>query len=109
MLPMVQSVFLNALDKPENRAVHDLSRREIAILAPMIALMIVIGVHPTPLLRRMEPSVQMVLERVYAVAPPVAALTESSRDESDASDAPDASDAWDEILDRSASGAETAD
>ncbi len=109
MLPMVQSVFLNALDKPENRAVHDLSRREIAILAPMIALMIVIGVHPTPLLRRMEPSVQMVLERVYAAAPPVAALTESSRDESDAGDAPDASDAWDEILDRSASGAETAE
>ena len=37
MLPMVQSVFLNALDEPENRAVQDLSRREIAILAPMAA------------------------------------------------------------------------
>ena len=80
MLPMVQSVFYNALEKPENQAVKDLSRREVAILAPMIALMIVIGVHPTPLLRKMEPSVQMVLERVYAAAPPSAALIESDPD-----------------------------
>ena len=69
MLPMVQSVFFNALDKPENRAVQDLSRREVAILAPMIALMIVIGVHPTPLLRRTEPSVQMILDRVWEGVP----------------------------------------
>jgi NADH-quinone oxidoreductase subunit M len=102
MLPMIQSVFLNALDKPENQAVHDLSRREIAILAPMIALMIVIGVHPTPLLRRMEPSVQMVLERVHAAAPPSAALIEFSEEEEEGTDA---SDAWDEILDRITSGA----
>ena len=84
MLPMVQSVFFNALENPENRAVQDSYRREVAILAPMIALMIVIGVHPTPLLRRMEPSVQMVLERVYAAAPPSAALIEPGRDVSDA-------------------------
>ncbi|MCH8810488.1 MAG: NADH-quinone oxidoreductase subunit M [Gemmatimonadetes bacterium] len=102
MLPMIQSVFLNALDKPENQAVHDLSRREIAILAPMIALMIVIGVHPTPLLRRMEPSVQMVLERVHAAAPPSAALIEFSEEEEEGTDA---SDAWEEILDRITSGA----
>jgi NADH-quinone oxidoreductase subunit M len=69
MLPMVQKIFFNALDKPENRAVQDLTRREVIILAPMIALMIVIGVHPTPLMRRMEPSIQMVLERVSEAAP----------------------------------------
>jgi NADH-quinone oxidoreductase subunit M len=65
MLPMVQTVFFNALKKPENRAVQDLSRREVIILAPMIALMILIGVHPTPLLRRTEPSAQMVIDRVW--------------------------------------------
>ena len=68
MLPMVQRIFFNALDE-ENRKVEDLSRREITILAPMIALMIWIGVYPTPFLRRMEPSVQAVLERVEAAAP----------------------------------------
>ena len=68
MLPMVQRIFFNALDE-ENRKVEDLSRREITILAPMIALMIWIGVYPTPFLRRMEPSVQAVLERVEAAVP----------------------------------------
>ena len=64
MLPMVQRILFNALDKPENRTFPDLSRREMAILGPLVALMIWIGVHPTPFLERMEPSVQVVLERV---------------------------------------------
>jgi NADH-quinone oxidoreductase subunit M len=113
MLPMVQSVFFNALDKPENRAVQDLSRREMTILAPMIALMIVIGVHPSPLLRRMEPSVQMVLERVRAAAPSRAALVESGLEEWVASEEfvvgeeSVASEDPVDVLDRAGQGAET--
>ncbi|MXX54325.1 MAG: NADH-quinone oxidoreductase subunit M [Gemmatimonadetes bacterium] len=64
MLPMVQRVLFNKLDKPENRTFADLSRRECVVLGPLVALMIWIGVHPAPFLRRMEPSVQVVLERV---------------------------------------------
>jgi len=64
MLPMVQRVLFNKLDKPENRSFADLSRREMVVLGPLVALMIWIGVHPTPFLERMEPSVQLVLERV---------------------------------------------
>ena len=77
MLPMVQRIFFNALDQEENRKVEDLSRREITILAPMIALMIWIGVYPTPFLLRMEPSVQAVLERVEAAAPAEATQIEA--------------------------------
>jgi NADH-quinone oxidoreductase subunit M len=69
MLPMVQKVFFNKLEKPENREMKDLSAREMAILAPMCALMIIIGWNPTPILRRMEATVQTVLERVEAAAP----------------------------------------
>ncbi len=69
MLPMVQSVFFNELDEPENREMEDLSGREIAILAPLCALMIWIGWHPTPFLERMEPSVRAVIERVEEAAP----------------------------------------
>jgi len=69
MLPMVQKIFFNALDKPENREMQDLSRREMVILAPLCALMIWIGWNPTPILERMEPSVRLVLERVQAAAP----------------------------------------
>jgi NADH-quinone oxidoreductase subunit M len=69
MLPMVQKVFFNALDKPENQEMKDLNGREIAIMAPLVALMIFIGWNPTPFLERMEPSVQVVLRRVHSVAP----------------------------------------
>ena len=64
MLPMVQTVFFNKLETDENRQIEDLSRREMAILAPLCALMIVIGWNPTPVLERMEPSVRTVIERV---------------------------------------------
>ncbi len=64
MLPMVQKVFFNALDKKENQEMPDLSRRELVILAPMVALMIWIGVQPSVFLERMEPSVRNVLEYV---------------------------------------------
>ena len=68
MLPMVQRVFFNKLESAENQAVHDLTPREIWVLSPLLAAMIVIGVHPTPILNRLEPSVEAVLERVESVA-----------------------------------------
>jgi NADH-quinone oxidoreductase subunit M len=71
MLPMVQRMFFNRLDKDENRAVADLTRRELAILVPLVVVMIWVGVQPAALLRRMEPSVQAVLERVRTQAPAV--------------------------------------
>ena len=64
MLPMVQRILFNELDKEENRSFRDLSRREMWVLGPLVALMIWIGVQPAPFLERMEPSVQAVLERV---------------------------------------------
>jgi NADH-quinone oxidoreductase subunit M len=64
MLPMVQKVFFNALDKKESREMPDLSRRELVILGPMLALMIWIGVQPSVFLRKMEPSVRHILEQV---------------------------------------------
>ena len=66
MLPMVQRVLFNEVTNPENRKMRDLSRREVAILAPMCALMLWIGCQPGPFLRRMEPSVRVVIERVEA-------------------------------------------
>ncbi len=64
MLPMVQRILFNKLEDPENRTMKDLSRREIAVLAPLLALMILLGVHPTPVLERMEPGVQAIVEYV---------------------------------------------
>jgi NADH-quinone oxidoreductase subunit M len=74
MLPMVQTVFFNKLETDENREIEDLNGREMAILAPLCALMIVIGWNPTPVLERMEPSVRAVIERVEDAGARAAAL-----------------------------------
>jgi NADH-quinone oxidoreductase subunit M len=68
MLPMVQKVLFNKLDKAENRTMEDLSGREIGVLAPLVFLMLFIGVYPQPILERMEPSVEHVLELAGAPA-----------------------------------------
>jgi NADH-quinone oxidoreductase subunit M len=64
MLPMVQRVLFNPLERDENRTMPDLSGREVAVLGPMLALMILIGVYPAPLLNRMDPGVQAIVEWV---------------------------------------------
>ena len=61
---MLLLFFFNKLETAENREVEDLNGREIAILSPLCALMIIIGCNPTPILERMEPSVRIVLERI---------------------------------------------
>jgi NADH-quinone oxidoreductase subunit M len=64
MLPMVQRTIFNALDRPANRHVPDLNARELAILLPLAALILWLGVYPKPFLDRMQPSARRVLEQV---------------------------------------------
>jgi NADH-quinone oxidoreductase subunit M len=80
MLPMVQTVFFNKLDRDENREIKDLSKREMAILAPLCALMLLLGWHPTPVLERMEPSVRAIIERVEEAGASSATLDVSTTD-----------------------------
>jgi NADH-quinone oxidoreductase subunit M len=91
MLPMVQRIVFNDLDKPENRNLPDLSRRELAVLAPLVALMIWMGVYPKPFLERMEVSVTELIERVEtrrvaAAPPPPAVIIAPARAAAGASD-----------------------
>jgi NADH-quinone oxidoreductase subunit M len=64
MLPMVQRTVFNALSKPANRLLPDLVGREVAILVPLIAIIVWLGVYPRPFLDRMEPAVTRLLEQV---------------------------------------------
>ena len=64
MLPMVQKIWFNAPDKPENQNLPDLSRRELTVLVPMVVIMIWMGVYPKPFLERTEQSVDGLLEEV---------------------------------------------
>src|SRR5919197_2569100 len=69
LLWMYQRVLFGPLVHDENARLRDLSRREIAVLAPVVALCVVMGLYPAPLLRRMQPSIDGILARVSATAP----------------------------------------
>ncbi|HEY2026852.1 MAG TPA: proton-conducting transporter membrane subunit, partial [Gemmatimonadaceae bacterium] len=56
LLWAIQRILFNALDKSENERVSDLNRREVLLMAPLLAGIIWLGVYPAPVLRRMEPA-----------------------------------------------------
>ncbi|MGH7459103.1 MAG: complex I subunit 4 family protein [Longimicrobiaceae bacterium] len=64
MLPAVQKIAFGALGKAENERVPDLNRRELSILVPLLALILLLGVYPKPFLDRMEPSLDRLISWV---------------------------------------------
>ena len=64
MLWMYRRVIFGPLTNPENQKLQDLDRREILILAPIVGLIILMGVYPKPFLGRMSASVDLTLKRV---------------------------------------------
>jgi NADH-quinone oxidoreductase subunit M len=69
MLWMFQRVNYGPVTNPRNRSLPDLSGREWALVAPTVALAILMGVLPGIFLRPMEPSVALVIERVTGGQP----------------------------------------
>ena len=64
LLWAVQRILFNPLDKPENEHITDLNWREVALMAPLVAVIIWLGIYPAPVLRRMEASSQALVTRV---------------------------------------------
>ncbi len=64
LLWALQRILFNPLDKTENTHLPDLNRRELALLAPLVAAIIWLGVYPQPVLRRMERTSQALVDRV---------------------------------------------
>jgi NADH-quinone oxidoreductase subunit M len=64
LLPALQRVIYNPLDKSANEKLVDLTPREIAVLAPLVACILWIGVYPQPILRRMEPAARSFVQTV---------------------------------------------
>jgi len=78
LLWAIQRILFNPLDNPDNANMPDLNRRELALLVPLIAAIIWLGVYPAPVLRRMEGSAQMIVNRVEG-AGTVATVSEATR------------------------------
>ncbi|HEU4787281.1 MAG TPA: proton-conducting transporter membrane subunit, partial [Gemmatimonadaceae bacterium] len=71
MLWMFQRVNYGPITKDENARMKDLSPREWAIVVPIIATAVVMGLFPAPFLRPIEPSVNRVVERIVSRQPAI--------------------------------------
>jgi NADH-quinone oxidoreductase subunit M len=74
MLWMYRRVIFGPLTDGENQKLEDLNGREIAILAPILALIVIMGVYPQPFLNMLKPSVDLTLKRIATLqSAPIAA------------------------------------
>ncbi|MGE0361352.1 MAG: NADH-quinone oxidoreductase subunit M [Vicinamibacterales bacterium] len=69
MLWMFQRVYYGPVTHPENAQLKDLSVREWAVIGPLCALSIVMGVVPNLFLAPMEPAVTRIVQRLEAREP----------------------------------------
>ena len=63
MLWMFQRVMFGELDNPKNQKLKDLNAREIAIMVPLVALIFIMGVYPTPFLDKMAPAIDKMIQQ----------------------------------------------
>ena len=64
LLWMFRRVMFGQLDKDENRSLKDLNGREIAVMIPMVILMFVMGLYPTPFLKEIDRSSTIIVKTV---------------------------------------------
>jgi len=68
LLWALQRIIFNRLDHAENESLTDLTPRELAVMAPLLAGILWLGLYPGPVLRRMEPASQRYLQLVGRAA-----------------------------------------
>jgi len=64
MLYLYQRTMFGKVENPKNEGLLDLGHREFATFAPLLILAVWMGLYPAPFLRRLETSVQHIVERV---------------------------------------------
>lgn len=68
LLWLIQRVFFGKLTNEKNRSLSDLSYREIGLIAPLLILMVFMGVYPRPFLDASRTSVVAIQEGVVRQA-----------------------------------------
>ena len=66
MLYLYRRVIFGVITHEDVRAMLDLTPREVAIFAPMIAIVLWMGVYPDSFLKPMQPALANLIERVQA-------------------------------------------
>jgi NADH-quinone oxidoreductase subunit M len=74
-------VIFGPLTNAANEKLADLNSREICLLAPILFLIVLMGVYPQPFLQRMQPAVELTLKRMATItATPVTTDHRTSRE-----------------------------
>ncbi|MDQ3129853.1 MAG: NADH-quinone oxidoreductase subunit M [Acidobacteriota bacterium] len=68
LLWMVQRVFFGKLNNPKNKTLKDLSWRELGLIAPLLFLMVFMGVYPKPFLDRSREAIAAIEQRLLKQA-----------------------------------------
>ncbi len=76
ILWMYQRVIFGKIVKPENQNLPDLSKREIAVLVPVILFILWIGVYPNTFLRQSAASTKHIIMTVRAGVSPYVSSTQ---------------------------------
>jgi NADH-quinone oxidoreductase subunit M len=66
LLWALKRVLYGPLQREENRGLTDLTGRELAVLVPLLALIVWLGLYPNPVLRRLEGASRQYIEVVHA-------------------------------------------
>ena len=75
LLWALQRMIFNKLDKPENEAIPDLTRRELIVLVPLLIGIVWMGLYPKPVLDRMEPAARRYILTAKGLPIPGEAIT----------------------------------
>jgi len=75
LLWLYRRVMHGPVTDPADTRFRDLDRRELATLAPLVVLMVLMGLFPGPILRKMDASVSRYIESLKA-KPPIAMTIE---------------------------------
>lgn len=70
LLWALQRLIFNRLDKPENRTIPDLTRRELIVLIPLLVGIVWMGLYPKPVLDKMEPAARRFIMTVRGMPVP---------------------------------------
>ena len=78
VLWMVKRVFYGEVTHPKNEKLSDLSLREAAIIVPLVALAVIMGVASPYFTKRIEPAADALVLQVQGAAQPIAAPSADS-------------------------------
>jgi NADH-quinone oxidoreductase subunit M len=60
---MFQRVMFGELTNPKNQTLTDLNAREIVIMLPLIAMIFIMGIYPTPFIDKMTPAIDKMIQQ----------------------------------------------